>query len=75
MRSIIAIRNNATAEKANELTNNLLTHSDWHMLVRNIEDAIEQSNVDYALIEQQLINFLKIDQYWMLWADRVSNQR
>lgn len=45
------------------------------MLVRNMEDAIEQSNVDYALIEQQLINFLKIDQYWMLWADRVSNQR
>lgn len=75
LRAIIAIRNNATQEKANELTDNLLTHSDWHMLARDMEDALEQSNVNYDLIEQQLIHFLNTDNYWMLWADRVGNQR
>ena len=74
LRGIIAMRNNISDEKANELTDNLLSKSDWHRLFEDIEDAINLSDVDYDLIEEQLIHFLKTDKYWMAWADRVNNK-
>ncbi len=68
---IIAMRNDVDDDKAKELTNNLLTNADWHALVEYMEDAIEQSQVDYELVEQQLVHFLKTDQYWVAWSKRV----
>lgn len=74
LRGIIAMRNNTSDEKANELTDNLLTKSDWHRLFDDIEDAVNQSDVDYDLIEKQLIHFLNMDEYWIEWANRVNNK-
>lgn len=73
--AIIAMRNNDSDEKANELTDNLMTSSDYQRLFEDMEDAVNQSTVDYDLIMKQLIHFLKTDEYWMSWANKCMNRR
>lgn len=74
-RAITAMRNNDSDEKANELTDNLMTSSDYQRLFEDMEDAVNQSTVDYDLIMKQLIHFLKTDEYWISWANKCMNRR
>lgn len=73
LNAIIALRNNANEEKSTKLTKGLLTKSDWYVLVEYMEDAINQSEVDYGLIDDQLVHFLNTDSYWIKWMERYLN--
>ncbi|WP_148315554.1 hypothetical protein [Clostridium culturomicium] len=57
---------------ANQVTENLLSNSDWHVLAEYMEDAIEQSNFDTVLVKEQLVYFLKTDNYWITWTKKCA---